>query len=60
MNDRLRYRLGLRSSNAARPHRNHAREAKTGQKPWELQEFRDWHTGEESPDFVGDEENDDD
>lgn len=47
MNERLRYRLGLRSSNAARYHRNRAREAKTGQAPWNAEDFRDMTVSED-------------
>jgi hypothetical protein len=47
MDERLRRRLELRRSNAARPHRNHAREAKTGRAPWNLDEWHDLVTGEE-------------
>lgn len=53
--DRITYRLGLRSSSAAQPHRNHAREAKTGQAPWDQEDFRDAMYGEE---IAGEEEND--
>lgn len=37
MNERLRHRLGLRSSNAAQPHVNRKREAKI-RPPWDFPE----------------------
>lgn len=52
-NERLRRRLELRRSNAAAPRRNHYRERKTGQQPWDTDEFRDMCCGEE---FCDDEE----
>lgn len=54
VDDRLRYRLGLRASNAAVPHRNRAREAKSGQDNLWQDDWHDWHVGEENED--GDEE----
>lgn len=49
MNERLRYRLGLRSSNAARPYRNRAREAKVNP-PWDADDWRDMSVGEDFED----------
>lgn len=46
MGERLRYRLGLRSSNAAARHRNRYRENKVDP-PWDADDFRDMATGEE-------------
>lgn len=45
--ERLRRRLELRRSNAAVLHRNRAREHKTGQAPWDREDFRDMTYGEE-------------
>lgn len=52
MNERMRRRLELRRSNAARPYRNRYRERKTGQQPWEREDFRDQSVAEdwEDPD----------
>lgn len=47
MDERLRYRLELRRSNAAVPHRNRHREAQTGQAPWEADGFHDLCCAEE-------------
>jgi hypothetical protein len=46
-NERMRRRLELRRSNAARPYRNRYREKKTGQAAWEREDFRDMTVGEE-------------
>lgn len=51
MDERLRRRLEIRRSNAAVPHRNHAREAKTGQAPWDAEDWHDMVTGEEMSDI---------
>ncbi|MCH9732854.1 MAG: hypothetical protein K0U84_24875 [Actinomycetia bacterium] len=48
--ERLRRRLELRQSNAATPHRNLYREAKTGQAPWNVDDFHDWCCAEENND----------
>lgn len=45
--ERLRYRLGLRASNAARYHRNHYREGKSGEGPWLNEDFHDATVGED-------------
>lgn len=50
MSERLRFRLGLRSSNAAQPHKNKHREAKV-KPPWLLPEdFHDLFCAEELED----------
>lgn len=50
MNERIRRRLELRRSNAAVPHRNRWREHKTGQQPWNHDDFRDMFVAEELDD----------
>lgn len=50
MNDAMRARLELRRSSAATPHRNRHREQKTGQAPWQADDFHDWHVAEEGTD----------
>ncbi len=54
MNERLRYRLGLRSSNAARPYRNRAREAKVNPPWWDDQLIDDIHDYVYEDDVDGD------
>lgn len=43
----MRARLELRRSSAATPHRNRYRETKTGQAPWDTDDFHDMDCGEE-------------
>lgn len=50
MNERIRRRLELRRSNAAVPHRNRYREHKTGQTPWNNDDFHDMTVAEELAD----------
>lgn len=52
MGERLRRRLELRRSSAAARHRNRAREAKTGQAPWEREDFRDSCYAEDFDDLL--------
>lgn len=49
VSERLRYRLGLRASNAAVPHRNRYREARVDP-PWEADDFRDLAVAEDFED----------
>lgn len=50
MNERIRRRLEWRRSNATVPHRNRWRERKTGQAPWDQDDFRDMFVAEELDD----------
>jgi hypothetical protein len=52
-NERMRRRLEWRRSNAAAPRRNRQRERKTGQAPWEREDFHDMCCGEELCDCDG-------
>ena len=52
--ERLRRRLELRRSNAARPHRNRYRERKSGQAPWDVEDFHDMVYAEELEEGFGD------
>jgi hypothetical protein len=51
-NERMRRRLEWRRSSATQKHRNRYRERKTGQQPWEREDFRDQCVAEdwEDPD----------
>lgn len=50
MDAAMRARLELRRGSAASPHRNRYRETKSGQAPWDSDEWQDMCTGEQLAD----------
>lgn len=52
--ERVQWRQLWRRSNATAPRRNKHRERKSGQEPWNADDFRDSSYGEDFDDLLGD------